>query len=125
MKRIGEILVENNFISLDSLNEAIQEQQNSDKKLGEILIEKGYLTEENLLKGYAMQTGSRPISENELYQASNEVTKLIPEDFAKEKNVLALSKTDDTILVAMFDPEDMPTVDAIKKLTNLMLFSGI
>ena len=119
MKRIGEILVENNFISLDSLNEAIQEQQNSDKKLGEILIEKGYLTEENLLKGYAMQTGSRPISENELYQASNEVTKLIPEDFAKEKNVLALSKTDDTILVAMFDPEDMPTVDAIKKLTNL------
>ncbi len=119
MKRIGEILVENNFISLDSLNEAIQEQQNSDKRLGEILIGKGYLTEENLLKGYAMQTGSRPISENELYQASNEVTKLIPEDFAKEKNVLALSKTDDTILVAMFDPEDMPTVDAIKKLTNL------
>ena len=37
MKRIGEILVENNFISLDSLNEAIQEQKNSDKKLGEIL----------------------------------------------------------------------------------------
>ena len=73
MKRIGEILVENNFISLDSLNEAIQEQQNSDKKLGEILIEKGYLTEENLLKGYAMQTGSRPISENELYQASNDL----------------------------------------------------
>ena len=119
MKRIGEILVENNLISLDSLNEAIQEQQNSDKKLGEILIEKGDLTEDSLLKGYAIQTGSKPISENDLYQASRDVAKLIPEDFAKEKNVLALSKTEDTILVAMYDPEDMPTVDAIKKLTNL------
>ena len=48
MKRIGEILVENNLISLSSLNEAIQEQQNSDKKLGEILIEGGHLTEDNL-----------------------------------------------------------------------------
>ena len=39
MKRLGEILVENGFISLDALNEAIQEQQGSDgKKLGEILI---------------------------------------------------------------------------------------
>ena len=65
MKRIGEILVENNLISLDSLNEALKEKQDSNKMLGEILIEKGYLTEDNLLKGYAIQTGSRPISENE------------------------------------------------------------
>tara|TARA_B100000900_G_scaffold51500_1_gene37910 strand:- start:1381 stop:3078 length:1698 start_codon:yes stop_codon:yes gene_type:complete len=119
MKRIGEILLENNFISLDALNEAILNQKESGKKLGEILVEMGYLTEENLLKGYAIQTGSKPISENDLYQASKEVTKLIPEDFAKEKNVLAISKSDGAILVAMYDPEDMPTIDAIKKLTSL------
>lgn len=119
MKRIGEILLENNFISLDSLNEAILNQKDSGKKLGEILVDMGYLTEQNLLKGYAIQTGSKPISENELYQASKEITKLIPEDFAKEKNVLAISKSEKSILVAMYDPEDMPTIDAIKKLTNL------
>ena len=79
MKRIGEILVENGFISLDALNEAIQEQKDSDgKKLGEILIENGHLSEENLLKGYAAQTGARPITENELYQASTDVAALIP-----------------------------------------------
>ena len=66
MKRIGEILLENNFISLDSLNEAILKQKDSGKKLGEILVDMGYLSEENLLKGYAIQTGSKPISENEL-----------------------------------------------------------
>ena len=119
MKRIGEILVEKGFISLDSLNEALQEQKNSDKKLGEILIEHGSLTEENLMKGYAAQTGSKPITENELFQASKEVAALIPEDFCKEKIVLALSKTETTISVAMHDPEDVPTIDAIKKLTNL------
>ena len=119
MKRIGEILVENSFISLDALNEAIQEQNNSDKKLGEILIETGHLTEDNLLKGYAIQTGSRPISEEELLQASEDVANLIPQDFSEEKIVLGLSKTDTTISVAMHDPEDMATIDQIKKLTNL------
>ena len=120
MKRIGEILVENSFISLDALNEAIKEQQDGDgKKLGEILIENGHLSEENLLKGYAAQTGARPITENELYQASLEVAALIPEEFSKEKIVLALSKTETTISVAMHDPEDMPSIDGIKKITNL------
>ena len=119
MKRIGEILVENSFISLDALNEAIQEQKNSDKKLGEILIETGHLTEDNLLKGYAIQTGSRPISEEELLQASEDVANLIPQDFSEEKIVLGLSKTDTTISVAMHDPEDMATIDQIKKLTSL------
>lgn len=120
MKRIGEILIESGFISLDALNEAIQEQQDSDgKKLGEILIENGHLSEENLLKGYAIQTGARPITENELYQASPDVAVLVPEEFAKEKIVLALSKTETTISVAMHDPEDMPSIDGIKKLTSL------
>ena len=119
MKRIGEILVENGFISLDALNEAIQEQKDSDKKLGEILIENGHLSEENLLKGYGSQTGARPVTENDLYEASTDVAALIPEEFCKEKIVLALSKTDTTISVAMYDPEDMPSIDGIKKLTNL------
>ena len=48
MKKIGEILVENSFISLDALNQAIQEQKKSDDKLGEILIKNGDLTEDNL-----------------------------------------------------------------------------
>ncbi len=120
MKRLGEILVENGFISLDALNEAIQEQQSSDgKKLGEILIENGHLSEDTLLKGYAIQTGARPITENELYQASADVAALIPEEFAKENTVLGLSKTETTISVAMHDPEDMPSIDGVKKLTNL------
>ena len=35
MKRIGEILVENNFISLDSLNEAIEEQKKNNFNIAE------------------------------------------------------------------------------------------
>ena len=80
-----------------------------------------HLTEDNLLKAYAIQTGSRTIPKEELLKASSEVATLIPEDFSKEKNVLGLSKTDTTISVAMHDPEDMSTIDQIKKLTNLEL----
>ena len=43
MKRIGEILVENNLISLDSLNEALKEKQDSNKMLGEIDNKQAYI----------------------------------------------------------------------------------
>ena len=45
------------------------------------------MSEETLLKGYAIQTGARPITENELYQASADVAALIPEEFAKENKL--------------------------------------
>ncbi len=45
--------------------------------------------------------------------------KLLAEDFAKENNVITLKKTSNSIYVAMEDPEDVATIDAIKKLTKL------
>ena len=65
-----------------------------------------------------MQTGHKPLSEDELFKADVDTAKLIPEDFAVEKNILALRMTDSMVTVAMEDPEDISSLDTIKKLTN-------
>ena len=44
---------------------------------------------------------------------------MIPEDFARENRVLGISSNDTTIVVAMEDPDDVVSVDSIKRLTNL------
>ncbi len=118
-EKIGNILLFENVISESQLESALSEQKTSKDKLGHILIKQGYITENELIKAYANQLGHRHIVEDDLLKAPEEVVKLIPEDFAVENNVLPLNKSDSTLLVAMEDPEDLVTLDAIRKLTKL------
>ena len=117
--KLGEILVNENIITEEQLNQALAEQKNKKDKLGNILISNGTITEDDLVKAFSLQLGSKSISEDELLKAPEETVKLLAEDFAKENNVITLKQTDSSIYVAMEDPEDVATIDAIKKLTNL------
>ena len=117
--KIGDILVHNGVISEDQLNKALTEQKNSKGKLGTVLINLGFISENDLTDAYSMQMGYKTISNENLLKANLEVTSLLPEDFAKEKKVIALNKSDTSIAIAMEDPEDLAALDSIKKLTKL------
>ena len=117
--KIGEVLVHNEVITEEQLNKALLEQKNSKEKLGNVLIKLGYISENDLTNAYSMQMGYKTISNENLLKANLEVTSLLPEDFAKEKKVIALNKSDTAIAIAMEDPEDLAALDSIKKLTKL------
>ncbi len=116
--KLGDILVHENIISQDTLMQALDTQKITKKKLGDILINNGDINEHDLVKAFSLQTGHKPLSEDELFKADVDTAKLIPEDFAVEKNILALRMTDSMVTVAMEDPEDISSLDTIKKLTN-------
>jgi len=118
-KRLGEILIHQGKVSENQLNSALEEQKSSKSKLGEILINNGFLTEDELIGIYSLQLGYPQIKEEDLFQADQAVVKLIPEDFARQTMVLALRKTNRSIIVAMEDPEDLAGIDALKRLTGL------
>ncbi|MAN35404.1 MAG: pilus assembly protein PilB [Candidatus Marinimicrobia bacterium] len=118
-QKIGDILVHQKIISADQLNNALTEQKSTKDKLGNILITQGSITEDELVNAYSMQCGHRSISRDEMLKVDQSIVSLLPEDFAKENNVLALSKKDNYLAIAMEDPEDLSTLDSIRKLTNL------
>jgi len=118
-EKIGDILVYEGVINDDALAKALQEQKGSKEKLGHVLVKQGVITEDDLVKAYSLQLGHKPILEEDLMKAPSDVVSLLPEDFATENNVIALKKNETTILVAMEDPEDLVTLDSIRKLTNL------
>ena len=72
-----------------------------------------------MVNAYSMQCGHRSISRDEMLKVDQSIVSLLPEDFAKENNVLALSKKDNYLAIAMEDPEDLSTLDSIKKLNKL------
>jgi len=117
--KLGEILVNEKIITDKQLEKALAEQKKKKDKLGNILVSNGTITENDLVKAFSLQLGSKSITEDELLKAPEDTVKLLAEDFAKENNVITLKKTSNSIYVAMEDPEDVATIDAIKKLTKL------
>ena len=118
-QKIGDILVYQKLISNEQLESALIKQKSSNEKLGHILIQEGIITEIELVKAYSMQCGHRAITEEDILKVDLTIVSLLPEDFAKENNVIALSKKDNYLAIAMEDPEDLTTLDSIRKLTNL------
>ncbi len=117
--KMGAILIHLKKIDERQLNTALAEQQKSGEKLGAILFNNGVITEDDLVAVTALQLGYQKADEEQLFNADQEIVKMVPEDFAREHNVLALGKSDSSIQVAMEDPEDLVAVDNLKRLTNL------
>ena len=118
-QRIGEILVHINKLSDSQLQEALVEQKNTKEKLGLILINNGVITEDDLVTVYSMQLGYKKADEEMLLNVKQEAASLVPEEFARQNAVLALSKSKSSIVVAMEDPEDIACIDSLKRLTGL------
>ena len=117
--KLGDILVKEKIITQSDLDKALIEQKDTREKLGHVLIKQGSIGEDDLVKAFSLQLGQEHILEEDMFLASEETVRIIPEDFAVQNNVLALNKSGDTLVVAMEDPEDLAVLDSLKELTSL------
>ena len=120
-KMLGEILVHASKITEDQLNSALAEQKQTNEKIGQVLVSMGTIVEDDFITAYSMQMGYRKADNFLLLEADQEAVSLIPEDFARTNSVLAVKKTDKAVTIVMEDPEDIATVDSVKRLTGLDL----
>lgn len=117
-KRFGEILREYDLVSQDSLDKALMLQKTSDKRLGEILVSLGALTPTQVAETLAVQLELQFI-QLDRYQAQDAAIKMIPRNVAERLQLIPLKlDDDDTLLITMSDPLDLPAQDEIKMLTG-------
>ncbi|MBT3300150.1 MAG: Flp pilus assembly complex ATPase component TadA [Candidatus Marinimicrobia bacterium] len=117
--KIGEILIHLGKVNESQINQALAEQKNSRGKIGETLIDLDLIKEEDFVEAFALQLGMKKADNFLLLEADSEVAAMIPEDFARSNRVLAVKKNESMLIIAMEDPEDLVTIDSIKRLTNL------
>ena len=118
-EKIGDILVYEKIITQDELGQALIEKKNSNEKLGQILIKKNIITEAQLVVAYSRQMNKEHVLENDLLALSKDIVSLLSEEFAREHHVIAMKKTDVSLVVAMDDPDDLDAIDGIAKITGL------
>jgi type IV pilus assembly protein PilB len=118
-QKIGEILIHAGKIDESQLNSALAEQKQTNEKIGQTLVSTGVIDEDDFITAYSMQMGYRKADNFLLLEADQDAVGLIPEDFARSNSVLAVKKSENAITIVMEDPEDIATIDSVKRLTGL------
>lgn len=122
--RLGELLIREKLITADQLKKAIEEQRTSGGRLGYNLAKLGYINEKDLTSFLSKQYGI-PAVDLATTEIDHEVIKLISEDVANKYQVIPISRTGSTLVIAMADPSNIFAIDDIKFLTGYNVESVI
>ena len=119
-KRIGDILIEANKLSVDQLREALKLQKETNKKLGQILVEAGFVDEHSMAEVLEVQLGITYVDLTK-YHIDTEIPILITERLASRHNIIPIAFNKEKLVVAMVDPLDIFALDDLKLATGYVV----
>lgn len=98
-KKLGEILVEEGYLSQEQLDGAKEEQKASGTLLGEILVASGYVTEWEVAKCMVMQL-QLPFIYTTLYEIPRDVVSLLPHAFLHQHRIIPIDLFGKCLVIA-------------------------
>ena len=119
-KKLKEFLLDSNVIPPDEIEKSFEEASRAKKSLGQVLLDKEIISEIELKKIYAYILGI-PFVDLSREIVSADILQIVPEPIAKKYNIIAFEKSGNNLKIAMTDPEDLQTIDFIKKKTGLKI----
>jgi type IV pilus assembly protein PilB len=115
--RLGELLVREKLISLAQLRHAQDEQQKSGQNLGYTLAKLGYVSDEEITSFLSQQYRVPTVNLDE-YEIDAEILKLVQKEQCEKHKVIPVSRTGNSLIVAMADPTNLNAIDDLKFLTG-------
>ena len=119
-QRLRAFLLDTNLVTDKQFDRALEKAKKTKQKVGDILVSEGWITQEELIKLEAYILGI-PFVDLEREKISSEILRIIPEPIARSHNIIAFRKKGKNLEVAMLDPEDLRTIEFIKKKANLKI----
>jgi type IV pilus assembly protein PilB len=113
-KKLKQFVIDAKLVDKKDLAIAEKEAKKTNSSLKEILISKGMVSGEEISKLEAYILGI-PFVNLEKMKIPSGILKIIPEPIAKTYNIIAFRQEGGELEVAMLDPEDLRTIEFIKK----------
>ena len=122
-KQLGELLVERGVVTSAQLEKSLEVQKEKGGLIGHILVVLGYAKEEEIAQALTVQYGF-PYLPLQNYELNKDLVRLIPENVARQYNLITVDKIGDTITVAMSNPLNIKAAEDIELLTkcNVQIF---
>ena len=113
-QKLKKVLLDVGLVTEERFSEIQKKSEQESRELGEILIADGLIKQDELTNLQAYILGI-PFINIEKETIPINVLKIIPESVARAHNIIAFRKVGNNLEVAMLDPEDLRTLDFIKK----------
>ena len=104
---------------LDAAEKQANDSENQ-RSLGEVLIAEGHMTEDDMRRVESYVLGIPFVSLKDK-KIDFDVLSMIPEPVARNHNIIAFKKHDQSLEVAMLDTDDLPAIDFVKKKVGLKI----
>ena len=119
-QRLKAFMLDTGLITNIQFDKALKKAKKTKKKVEDILIAEGLIGQEDLTKLHAYILGVVFV-DLEKETIPPDILKIIPEPIARSHNIVAFRKEGKNLEVAMLDPEDLRTIEFIKKKANLKI----
>ncbi|MCX5668069.1 MAG: hypothetical protein NTY34_07175 [Candidatus Omnitrophica bacterium] len=116
-KQLGELLLEKGIINQAQLDKALKIQKEKSGLIGQIFVTLGYVKEEEIAQVLTVQYGF-PYLPLESYEISTDMIKLIPENVARQYNLIAIDKIGNLLTISMSNPLNIQAAEDIEMLSG-------
>ncbi|MBN1805966.1 MAG: type II secretion system ATPase GspE [Sedimentisphaerales bacterium] len=118
---IGQILLQQTSLAEQQLADALQLQNNGRRheRIGQILIRAGHVTETEVLKALARQWGLSYLDDVPQKKLNKDLIVNLPIEFLKKHKILPFNGSEDMVNIAVCDPLDVMTFDAVVKILGV------
>ena len=117
-KKLGEILTEAGLLTEDQLRQALLSQKKTGVRLGQYLIRQNLVQEDQLIDVLSRQLKINRYSPDK-YPIEPDLVELLPFDICQKNKVSPLRKKGKLLTVAMADPMDINTLDALEFIAGM------
>jgi len=120
-QQLKAFLFDAGLVTEKQFDSADKKAKKESKKIENVLVDNGIIKKEDLIRLKAYILGV-PFVNLEKEIVPPDILKIIPEPIARSNNIVAFRKRGKDLEVAMLDPEDIKTIEFIKKKSNLKIF---
>jgi hypothetical protein len=113
MKKIGELLVEREWLTREQLHQALKHQQVFGGRLGTCLLELSLISEDRLIKGLSEQLGVPPATAEDLRVVADGILELVPAKVACRVRVVPFERFGNAVSIALLDTRDLLLQDEL------------
>ena len=116
-QRLGQLLMRAGVITDKQLNDALEVHRATGSPLGRVLVDLGYASQGAILSVMARQIGIEYVDFSERRPEAGAVA-LVARELAVRYTLMPVSVTDNTLLVAMADPQNVLALDDLRIITG-------
>jgi general secretion pathway protein E len=113
IKKLGEILVDAGLITPEQLAQAVEEARQQQKRLGDYLQDEGMVAAEDVALALSLQL-NLPIIDLTRQHVQPEALALVPEEYARQHDLIPVDLTGDSLVVVMADPLNMHVLEDLR-----------